>query len=231
MEFVSNLVIRVYYKCPNGKEWKGPGTVIGQNGVVIFVRHGGMMIKVHECRLTKTVETLEKDDKKSIVKENLNLELPNMGNIDDCSENDVESSEKEEKEEDVRNGHEFDFSIGNENRHENQTPTIPNIEIGQKVRFSNFQTGGQCIAEVTSKAGKATGKNKNWYNMKYLEPEDMKGAEISVDLSKVENLETIHSEQEQELEPNEDVMVTNDVSFKEAKIKELLSWKNNNVYM
>jgi len=30
----------------------------------------------------------------------------------------------------------------------------------------------------------------------------MKGAEISVDLSKVENLETIHSEQEQE--PNED---------------------------
>jgi hypothetical protein len=51
------------------------------------------------------------------------------------------------------------------------------------------------------------------------------------DLSKVENLETIHSEQEQELEPNEDVMVTNDVSFKEAKIKELLSWKNNNVYV
>jgi hypothetical protein len=76
----------------------------------------------------------------SVVKENLNLELPNMGNIDNCSENDVESSEKEE---DVRNGHEFDSGIGNENRHENQTPTIPNIEIGQKVRFSNFQTGGQ----------------------------------------------------------------------------------------
>jgi hypothetical protein len=55
------------------------------------------------------VETLEKDDKKSVVKENLNLELPNMGNIDDCSDNDVESSEKEE---DVRNGHEFDFGIG-----------------------------------------------------------------------------------------------------------------------
>jgi hypothetical protein len=52
----------------------------------------------------------------------------------DCSDNDVESSEKEE---DVRNGHEFDFGIGNENRHENQTPMIPNIEIGQKVRFSN----------------------------------------------------------------------------------------------
>jgi hypothetical protein len=32
-----------------------------------------------------------------------------MGNIDDCSDNDVESSEKEE---DVRNGHEFDFGIG-----------------------------------------------------------------------------------------------------------------------
>jgi hypothetical protein len=31
------------------------------------------MIRVHQCRLTKTVETLEKDDKKSVVKENLNL--------------------------------------------------------------------------------------------------------------------------------------------------------------
>ena len=128
----------VYYKRPDGNEWKGPGTVIGQDGVVLFVRHGGMMIRVHQCRLTKTVETLKKDDKKSVVKENLNLELPNMGNIDDCSDNDVESSEKEE---DIRNGHELDFGIGNKNRHENQTPMISNIEIGQKVRFSNLQTG------------------------------------------------------------------------------------------
>jgi hypothetical protein len=63
--------------------------------------------------------------------------------------------------------------------HSNHHTSIPNIEIGQKVRFSNLQTGRQCIAEVTSKAGKATGKNKNWYNMKYLEPEDMKGDSFS----------------------------------------------------
>ena len=42
---------RVYNKHPDGHEWKGPGTVIGQDGSVIFVRHGGTLIRVHQSRL------------------------------------------------------------------------------------------------------------------------------------------------------------------------------------
>ena len=34
-------------------EWKGPGIVIGQDGVVIFVRHGGTYVRVHHSRLRK----------------------------------------------------------------------------------------------------------------------------------------------------------------------------------
>lgn len=30
---------QVYYKRVDSKEWEGPGVVIGQDGVVIFVRH------------------------------------------------------------------------------------------------------------------------------------------------------------------------------------------------
>ena len=43
---------KVYYKRNESKEWKGPGVVIGQDGPVIFVRHGGMLVLVHQCRLT-----------------------------------------------------------------------------------------------------------------------------------------------------------------------------------
>ena len=42
---------KVYYKRPDGKEWKGPGVVIGVEGVVVFVRHGGSLVRVHRCRL------------------------------------------------------------------------------------------------------------------------------------------------------------------------------------
>ena len=44
---------RVYYKRVDCNELKGPGVVIGQDGVVIFVRHGGTYIRVHQSRLRK----------------------------------------------------------------------------------------------------------------------------------------------------------------------------------
>lgn len=34
-------------------EWKGPGVVIGQDGVVIFVRHEATYVRVHQSRLRK----------------------------------------------------------------------------------------------------------------------------------------------------------------------------------
>ncbi len=43
--------------CP---EWKGPGAVIGQDGAVVFVTHGGTCARVHYCRL-KRVNTVNVD--------------------------------------------------------------------------------------------------------------------------------------------------------------------------
>ena len=35
---------KVYYKKPDSVQWKGPGTVIGQDSVVVFIRHGGSCV-------------------------------------------------------------------------------------------------------------------------------------------------------------------------------------------
>lgn len=37
----------VYYKRADCPEWKRPGVVIGQDGVVVFVRHGGTNVREH----------------------------------------------------------------------------------------------------------------------------------------------------------------------------------------
>ena len=41
----------VYYKRNNSNEWKGPGTMIGQDGQQVLVKHGGSYVRIHPCRL------------------------------------------------------------------------------------------------------------------------------------------------------------------------------------
>lgn len=49
----------VYYKHPDSEKWKRPGVVIGQDGPVVFVRHGGICVRVHQCRISKTSTSTE----------------------------------------------------------------------------------------------------------------------------------------------------------------------------
>lgn len=37
----------------DSKGWEGPGVVIGQDGVVIFVRRVGTYVRVHQSRLQR----------------------------------------------------------------------------------------------------------------------------------------------------------------------------------
>ena len=41
----------VYYKRSNSNAWKGPGTMIGQDGQQVLVKHAGSYVRVHRCRL------------------------------------------------------------------------------------------------------------------------------------------------------------------------------------
>ena len=41
----------VYYKRNDLRKWQGPGTVIGQDSQQVLVKHGGVYIRVHPCRL------------------------------------------------------------------------------------------------------------------------------------------------------------------------------------
>ena len=42
---------KVYYKRNKVKGWKGPGVVLGQDGKLVLVRHGGAYYRVHPCQL------------------------------------------------------------------------------------------------------------------------------------------------------------------------------------
>ena len=78
----------VYYKKENQKKWSGPATVIGQDGKLVFVRHGGFILRVHvikvvlKSRADREVidqahggESTEDSAEKSDVKENYSREF------------------------------------------------------------------------------------------------------------------------------------------------------------
>ena len=74
----------MFYKRDSSNKWKGPGKVIGQDGKVVFVRHGNIYITVSTCQLIK----FGKEFQQSHVKVQLNETRNENSHIDNSSYND-----------------------------------------------------------------------------------------------------------------------------------------------
>ena len=57
-KFVSGDI--VYYKRNNEKKWKGPAKVLGTDSQQVLLKHGGIYIRVHSCRVV-----LQRNEKES----------------------------------------------------------------------------------------------------------------------------------------------------------------------
>ena len=47
----------MFYKRENTEQWHDPGTVIGQDGKQILVKHGSTYVRVHTCRITCAINS------------------------------------------------------------------------------------------------------------------------------------------------------------------------------
>ena len=52
----------VYYKREGKKRWLGPATVVFQDGKVVFVRHGGVFVRVSPNRLNRIQDKLDRTE-------------------------------------------------------------------------------------------------------------------------------------------------------------------------
>lgn len=96
------------------------------------------------------------------------------------------------------------------------------------MTFRSSESGASHTAKVLGRAGKATGKYKNWYNLELLEPAEVAGSSEAADLSQLEDLQV--QVQAPGTDTCEDVFVTKDLSFDEAKTSEIKSWIQNDVF-
>ena len=96
---VYNTGDKVYFKRDDTNRWPGHGTVIGQDRQVVFVRHGGVFVRVPTCRLKKVHASPVDDDT-----EKTNPILPH------ATPNHPNTSQEEEEE--TRKAHSLVFPNG-----------------------------------------------------------------------------------------------------------------------
>ncbi|ESO93699.1 hypothetical protein LOTGIDRAFT_153154 [Lottia gigantea] len=161
---------KIYYKRPDATEWKGPGTVIGQDGAVVFVRHGGIMVRVHQSQLRRTSEA----------------EIPVIEKTSDDTEVDVNKNVQMDSDEEVEPTNES--SVDQESIPDTNTLNLSRIRTGQTLQYKNQESDESMTAKVLSRAGKVSGKNKHWYNLEFSKPVELMSMKQSVDLSKVVDL-------------------------------------------
>lgn len=159
---------RVFYKREGKKRWLWPGKVVFQDGKVVFVRHGAIFVRVSPNRLQKVNSYLTDEEEK---------------NVDNSMED--RSDEKKEEEENTES-HPISEYIPAADPDKDDTQNIQHnrktLKVNDIIQYKLQNTDEWIKATVLGRAGKATGKNKYWYNIK----EDVSEEKKSVNLDQVQ---------------------------------------------
>ena len=180
--------------------WKGPGTLIGHDNKQIFVRHGGIYVRVSPCHLqlvsesekaenvgTNEVESdlkkgteIAEPEKKDEISCNTNIDhtiddmigIIKNGNNKSCPELEQRTENDVSTLSDMLDQLELDE---NDCEHKNPTQITYTVTSPKnKKRYQDPDTNVWREALVISRAGKVRGKNKIWFNVKHLDDDTMK---------------------------------------------------------
>ena len=226
----------VYYKRNDSNEWKGPGTVLGQDGQQILIKHGSYYVRVHPCRAklvhddcsNQSEKRAETEDKTTSENQLPTSKTQNGNQLSDESDSDQEDENQssEESEPNVEETSTHVSSDSTSNRHSQSIPNEvhntmpkekpklkPNLCLKYKDNNGEWQK-----ARILSRAGKVGGKHDGWFNV-----ETETGMKRAVNFANIKDIEIDDS-------PSEITLITNNSEVLSAKSRELQSWIDNSVY-
>ena len=154
---------RVVYKREGKERWLGPGKVVFQDGKIVFVRHGGIFVRVSPNRLQKVNGYLTDDDKTD-------------------TEKDMQDNSKKEEDRDSENSVSEEIPKATAEIDRDNTPSsqlnMKALKVNDKIQYKLPNTDYWIRATVIGRAGKATGRNRNWYNIKEHTTEEKKSVNL-----------------------------------------------------
>ena len=168
----------VYYKRGGKNRWLGLHTVVFQDGKVVFVRHGGIFVRVSPNRLCKG-EIMKSQTKMDQSDTEQTDSQPHQDKRIMKDRADFQISETVPAEEvPEENATDAQINIENEERHRDKSqPGTFKINDVVKYKIDNEWVTGA----ILGRAGKSTGKYKTWYNVR-----DENNQNSSIDLRSIE---------------------------------------------
>ena len=206
----------MFYQRSSSEEWKGPGTVLGQDGAVVFVRYGGTYVRVHRCRLRKvdhsngmSQETIHEDERDCVVPEyksydaNQDTDEEDKASVNSTvladtvnNPNNQQPSllESDAEERNLEASGQLTSSLASQPTDASRKLTSKlGLKPGQNIQFYMPDSEEHSLhqATIVSRAGKSTGKYCNWYTIQFALPESKSGQATALDLGNVLELTVV----------------------------------------
>ena len=203
-------------------QWKGPGKIIGIDGKVVIIRHGGYICKVHTSKIRPTVDSREVRDSLDV---DVSTEMPNEApdRTERCDDSDNEELQVESPYDELQADNPYpvekELNLGSQS---SKTKEIALPKSNQLVNVFPKDWSEPLLAKILSRAGKTKGNNRYMMNVEYMDDE-YAGQQVCLDF---EN-DVSH------WEPVEEIIMLTEYEEDEilkAKQKELDSWLENEVY-
>ena len=229
----------VYYKRKDNPRWRGPVTVICKDGQQVLLKHSDYYIRVHPCRIQPCRLSMSESENESEGENNQPTPPtpPETPMIDPNSRqrpypikptdqlNLQQRANMESTEESTI--HRINAADSSTKPSNNDYGPKDNIKKNDRTRFQTKGEENWMTGTVHSRAGKATGKHKNCWNIKCSD-----GTVRPIDLkTDVHQWIPISSEtSDTKICPYQTFITGLETKIGAAKQKELESWKSREVY-
>ena len=170
----------VFYKREGKEKWLGPGKVVFQDGKVVFVRHGSVFVRVSPNRLCK-VNPVESNE------DGYTQEIVNTGKDDaqivqkdtSCNRENSKVSTGTETTDPQIISEEIPTLDEARQATETQRTERSKLKVNDRIQYRVRNDDEWVNARVIGRAGKVTGKYKDWYNVQ----DDGSNEQKSIDVS------------------------------------------------
>ena len=175
----------------------------------------------HKCQqIANIIETSEEEDTDNEYEvEDVNFVLMTTQNIEQTTP--ITPTNNSSKEQNTLENLTKQLAAIDINDHNSGKNNLHKIKKGQIIDFTVDNIPYK--VEILSRAGKATGKFKNAFNIEYKEPISMCNEQGHVDFDKVNDIVINETN-------TEEIFIVDNSCFQKAKLNELNNWKTNNVY-
>ena len=122
---------KVFYKRRSWKGWRGPGTVIGQEGKIVLIRHGSFYYRCHPCHIMKMHSTGKAQKSTSEMKKPITKKDPALvirAGVHASGESEDETTEDETTDEVNTEDEDEDHSANGEENNQEQEVDEKEVE-------------------------------------------------------------------------------------------------------